>query len=321
MSADATQPTSARTIPWLDRLGPAWTVVVAVASLGVLPFGSSYLVGERPVSLVVADVDASILVPVALVCMSALGFAAMGWSVRDEAARRACLGAGAQTLSYGVALALATLPLALVYGSLELVDIAARQDTTTTPAEIVSTAGFAWPEAGRITVRLPLWGVLLNPLAVGLVLICGLGALRLPPFDLAAASAESLTSLHAEGSGLRLGNAVVADFVNTLLLAGYVVTLGLGGWSIPWLAESTLEPVLTKSYGLTVGALLCAALHATSFLVKTLLVFGFIRWVGSRMAPLPEARVSFLCFRLFVPLSIVNVFLTGWWLVARPGLS
>ncbi len=321
MSADATQPTASAPLPWLDRLGPAWTVVVAITSLGVIPFGSSYLVGERAIHLVVADLDASALVPIALVCMSALGFAAMGWSVRDAAARRACLGAGAQTLSYGVALALAALPLALVHGSLDLVEIAARQDTTSSLAELAAAAGLPWPEERSAAPTLPAWGLLLNPLAVVLVLVCGLGALRLPPFDAPAAEAESRTSLHAEGSGLRLGNAVIADVANTLLLAGLVVTLGLGGWSIPWLDESTLEGVLVKGYGPTLGTLLCAALHVGSFTVKLAFVFVSIRMLGRRMTPLGESRASFLCFRLFVPLAIVNVFATAWWLIARPGLT
>ena len=36
---------------------------------------------------------------------------------------------------------------------------------------------------------------------------------------------------------------------------------------------------------------------------------------------LAAERVRFLCFRLFVPLAIVDVFVTGYWVVARPGLS
>jgi len=310
-----------RPLPWLDRLGPAWTVVLAIASLGVLPFGSTYVAGDRALSLVVADVDASALLPVALACLSALGFAAMAWSVRDAAARRACLGAGAQTLSYGVALALAVLPLALVHGSLDLVEIAAGQDATFSLAEVAAHHALPWLDAWPISPRLPAWGVLLNPLAVALVFVCGLGALRLPPFDAVSAEAEVRTSLQAEGSGLRIGNAVVADAANAVLLAGFVVTLGLGGWSIPWLDESTLEGVLTRGYGPLFGAMICAALHVAAFTTKLALVLVVIRRVGRWLEPLAGERVAFLCFRLFVPLAIVNVFATGWWLVALPGPS
>ncbi len=321
MSTDASASTSLRPPPWLDRIGPAWCVVVAVASVGVIPMGSTYLAGDRAISLVIADLDGSALVPAALVCLSALGFAAMGWSVRDAGARRACLGAGAQTLSYGVAFALAVLPLALVQGSLDLVEIVAGQDATFTLGDVAVVHALPVREAWPAWPSLPAWGLLLNPLAVVLVTICGLGAMRLPPFDGVAAEAEARTALNAEGSGLRLGNAVIADFVNTLVLAGLVVTFGLGGWAIPWLAESELLSALVRGYGPGLGTLLGAGLHAGSFALKLLLVFVLLRAVGRRFSPLSESRMSFLCFRLFVPLAIVNVFVTGYWLVARPGLS
>ena len=252
-----------------------------------------------------------------LVCLSALGFAFMGWSVRDPAARRACLGAGAQTLSYGVAFSIAILPLALVQGSLDLTEIVARQDTTFSLADAAMpglASDSAWPS-------LPRWGLLLNPLAVLLVAVCGLGAMRLPPFDLAAADAEVRTAESAEGSGLRLGNAVVADVINALVLAGLIVTLGLGGWAIPWLDEASLIGAATRGYGAGLGTFAGATLHAATFIAKLALVFALLRLLGRRLAPIAEARVHVLCFRLFVPLAIVNVFATGYWLVARPGLS
>lgn len=308
-------------LPWLDRIGPAWTVVLAITSLGVIPFGSTYLFGDRRVSLVVADLDGSVLLPVAFVCMSALAFALMGWSVRDSGARRACLEAGAQVLSYGGALALAVLPLALFHGSLDLVDVVARQDRVISLAGVAEAHALPWPEAWPVWASLPGWGVFLNPLAVVLVVITGLGALRLPPFDQVSAEAEARTSLHTEGSGLRLGNAVLADGVNGVLLAAYVVSLGLGGWSIPWLDEASLTTSLTHGYGPQVGSLMVASLHVTAFVVKFVAVHACIRLVGRRIAPLAEARMIFLCFRLFVPLAIINVFMTGYWLVVRPGVG
>lgn len=321
MSAELAPRTPPRPLPWLDRLGPAWVLVVAITCLGLIPVGHTYSAGERALSLVVADLDGSALLLVALVCMSAIGFAAMGWSVRDPNARRACLGAGAQTLSYGGALALAVLPLALLMGSLDLVEIASRQDATISLAEIVESLGVSWPAAQKAAIGIPRWGLLMNPIAVALVTVCGLGAMRLPPFDGVSANAEALTSMHAEGSGLRLGNAVLADAANTLVLAGFVVTLGLGGWSVPWLDDATLRSLLVEGYGPVFGTALRAFVHVSVFAVKLGLVFSLLRALGRRVVPMTESRTIFLCFRLFVPLAIVNVFATGWWLVARTGVQ
>jgi len=320
LSAELAPSAAPRRLPWLDRLGPAWSLVVAITCLGLIPVGHTYSAGERAVSGVVADLDGSALLLVALVCMSAIGFAAMGWSVRDANTRRACLGAGAQTLSYGGALALAVLPLALLAGSLDLVEIAARQDATLSLTEVATSLGLSWPSEQAPAIGIPRWGLLLNPLAVCLVTVCGLAAMRLPPFDSVSAEAEALTSMHAEGSGLRLGNAVLADAANTVVLAAFVVTLGLGGWSVPWLDDATLRSALVHGYGPTLGTGLRALIHVSAFAVKLGLVFALLRAIGRRFAPMTGSRTIFLCFRLFVPLAIVNVFATGWWLVARPGM-
>lgn len=310
-----------RPLPWLDRLGPAWCVVLAVTSLGVLPFASTYVIGGRVWSGVVADVDGSALIPAALVCISALGFASMAWSVRTPAARRACIGAGAQTLSHGTALAIAILPLALVQGSLDLVEIAARQDATFTLVDAAVAQGLEAPDTWAAWPGLPRWGVLLNPIAMLLVAVCGLGAMRLPPFDLVAADAEARTALAAEGSGLRLGTAVLGDVANTWVLAGLLVTLGLGGWAIPWLDHATLLGVSTRGLGAGLGTFFGAAAHFVCFALKVGLVFVLLRALGRRLSPVPAERASYLCFRLFLPLALVNVFATGYWLVARPGLG
>lgn len=307
-------------LPWLDRFGPAWMLVMAVTGLGVIPFGATYPAGDGAISLVVADVDGSALLPVVLACMSAIGFALMGWSVRGFEARRACLGAGAQTLSYGGALALSVLPLAMLHGSLDLVAIATRQDTTLPLGDLAAALGVssgAWAEP---VLSLPRWGLVVHPLAVALVAVCGLGAMRLPPFDGVSAEAEARVSLHAEGSSLRLGTAVITDAANTLMLAAFLVTLGLGGWAIPWLDDATLRGALVHGYGPAFGTLLRAFLQVGVFSLKLVVVVMLLRAIGRRFPPMPEARMIFLCFRLFVPLAVVNVFATAYWLVARPGL-
>lgn len=327
MSAAFTRAGRTPTASWLHRLGPAWAVVMGVAGLAVIPFGGTYAVSsgtarESVVSLVAADLDGSALIPIAFIILSALGFGYMAWSVRDAGARVSCLRAGSQTLAHGVALALAAMPLLLIFGSLDLVEIAARQDGLWPLSHAPSVFGLPWPESGWAAgLSIPRWGVFMNPLAVLLVFVAGLGATRLPPFDTVAAEAEALTSLHAEGSTQRMGNAVVADGVNALLLSGFVVTLGFGGWAIPWVDEARLAAVTGELYGATLGTLLCAVLHVASFGVKVLLVMGVQRRMMRTWTPLAEDRMTFLCHRVLIPLAVANAFATGFWLVARPGLA
>jgi NADH-quinone oxidoreductase subunit H len=307
---------------WLNRLGPAWVLVCGFASLSVLPVGATYPSSTGHVALVGAQLDASALVPVALLCSSALGFAWMAWSVRDAGARSACLHAGSQTLAHAVALGLAMLPLLLVAGSLDLMVVASRQDTAWPLAQIARGFSLPWPDAGWVAgLALPAWGVVANPLAVLLVFVAGLGATRLPPFDAAAAEAEARTTLHAEGSTQRQGSAVLGDAVNALLVAGLVVSLGFGAWSLPWLDDATLAARLTSSLGASIGTFACAAIHVASFSAKTVLVLIVQRHIAKRWAPMSAARTSLLCLRVIYPIALANLFATGIWLVARAGLA
>ena len=316
---------------WLHRLGPAWLVVSGFAALAVIPVGGTYPTGERggaesgasgSVALVPADLDASALVPVALLCTSTLAHAWMAWSVRDAGARATCLRAGTWSLAYGVTLALAAMPLFLVFGSLDLAELALRQDTVWPLAQVARQASLPWHETGWLAaLSVPAWGVVANPLSVVLVFIAALGAARLPPFDAVAAEAEARTSLYADGSTQRTGNAVLADGVNTLLVAGFVVTLGFGGWSIPWLETARLVVTLDGLVGPGLGTFLTAAVHVGAFATKVVLVVTGLRFMATGWAPLAEDRIAFLCMRLLVPLAIANVFATALWLATRSGLS
>jgi NADH-quinone oxidoreductase subunit H len=269
-----------------------------------------------------ADLDASALVPVVLLCNSALAFGWMAWSVRDPGARAACLRAGAQTLSYGVALALAMLPLLLLAGSLDLVVVAARQDGVIALARVAGGLSLPWPESGFVAhATLPAWGVIANPLAVGLVALAAFGASRLPPFDAVAAEAEARVSANAEASTERSGNAVLADAVQSWAIAGLLVTLGLGAWSIPWIDAASMAAAFSKMFGATIGTFACATVHVASFATKTACVWLLIRVAARRATPLDEDRMTFLCLRVLIPLALVNAFATGFWLIAQSGLA
>jgi NADH:ubiquinone oxidoreductase subunit H len=118
-----------------------------------------------------------------------------------------------------------------------------------------------------------------------------------------------------------MGNAVLADGVAALALAGLVATLGFGAWSIPWLDDVTMSAGLARMYGPTIGALVCATLHVTSFAVKTLLVLLVLRRLAVHWPPIAGDRMTLLCLRVLIPIALANVFATGFWLVARPGLA
>ena len=90
-----------------------------------------------------------------------------------------------------------------------------------------------------------------------------------------------------------------------------VVTLFLGGWSIPWLSTHRLIGSLTGTFGVGAGTGLCLILHVVSFFVKVIVMIWLqmqIRWTLPRFR---YDQVMDLCWKIMLPLSLANAFVTG----------
>jgi NADH-quinone oxidoreductase subunit H len=101
----------------------------------------------------------------------------------------------------------------------------------------------------------------------------------------------------------------MADFLETVVIAGLTTSLFLGGWQVPWLfTEGVRFP-----WGATLAlpALLVVALQVGAFMVKVVLmifILMLVRWTLPRFRYDQAMRLGWLA--LF-PLSILNIVLTG----------
>jgi len=108
---------------------------------------------------------------------------------------------------------------------------------------------------------------------------------------------------------MKFGMFAMADFLETVVIAGMITGLFLGGWQIPYLASSGF----VFPWGGTVALphLLVTLLQVGSFLLKVSLMIWFlmlIRWTLPRFRYDQAMRLGWL--GLF-PLSILNIVLTG----------
>ena len=199
------------------KLAPYVAFLPAFLILAVLPFGpvqskvtaAPQLLGHR-FDYVIADFDSGLVLFLAMGALAFYGIVLAGWSSNSNYSLLGGLRAGAQMISYELAMGFAVVGVMLMAGSLSLVDIVDAQ-------------------AGNF------WDWFFIPQIVGGIVffIATIAELNRTPFDLAEAEQELVAGHLTEYSGMRWGMFYLAEYVNLVGVGAIVSTLYLGGWRAP----------------------------------------------------------------------------------------
>jgi NADH-quinone oxidoreductase subunit H len=160
---------------------------------------------------------------------------------------------------------------------------------------------------------LPKWGLVTQPLAFLLFLTAGIAATRRIPFDTPESESE-IIGYFVEYSGMKFGMFAMADFLETVVIAGMTTTLFLGGWQVPYLQAGGFH--LPGGTTLGLPHLAVVLLQVGAFMVKVglmIFVLMLIRWTLPRFRYDQAMRLGWL--GLF-PLCILNIVVTGLVLLA-----
>ncbi|MCE5252809.1 MAG: NADH-quinone oxidoreductase subunit NuoH [Actinomycetia bacterium] len=205
--------TPARADKPVFKLAPYIAFIPAFLVMAVLPFGP---VGGEPnlfgyrFDYVIANFDAGLVLFLAMCALGVYGVVLAGWSSNSNYSLLGGLRAGAQMISYELAMGFSVVGVMLMAGSMSLVDIVDRQ-------------------AGNF------WDWYFIPQIVGAVIffIASIAELNRTPFDLAEAEQELVAGHLTEYSGMRWGMFYFAEYVNLVVVSAIVSTLYLGGWRAP----------------------------------------------------------------------------------------
>jgi NADH-quinone oxidoreductase subunit H len=130
-----------------------------------------------------------------------------------------------------------------------------------------------------------------QPLAFIIFLVSIVAECKRVPFDLPEAEGELVAGFHAEYSGMRFGLFFVGEYINIIVLGGLATTFFLGGWNGPW-----LPPVV--------------------WFVLKVAAFAFLFiWIRGTLPRLRYDQLMHLGWKFLTPLALVNILLTGWWLM------
>jgi len=135
------------------------------------------------------------------------------------------------------------------------------------------------------------------PQAVGFVvfLVAGFAETRRIPFDLVEAESELVAGYHTEYSGMKFGLFLVGEYVAIILISTLITTLFFGGWLGPWLPG------------------------VVWFLVKTMAFITLFIVVRGTLPRLRYDQLMALGWKTTLPLSLINLLVTGAVVVARAG--
>lgn len=271
---------------FFHTLAPFISLVPAIAAFAIVPFGGRYELFGREVHLVIADLDVGILYVFALAGLATYGTVLAGWSSRSNWSLLGGLRASAQMLSYEVAMGLSIIGLIMVYGSLKLTDIGAIQENFFR------------------------WGIFLQPVGFIIFMTCAIAENKRIPFDIPEAESELVAGYFTEYSGMKFVMFWMAEFLEMVTISAVVTTLFFGAWHIPFVTDAMLLSWFAPA-GPNGAAALAMLVNIAVFFAKV----SFFIWLQMTIRwTLPRFRydqVMRMCWKMLLPLSLVNLSLTG----------
>jgi NADH-quinone oxidoreductase subunit H len=289
---------------FLHTLAPCLALFPALVTFAVIPFGDVLQIGERVINLQVANLNVGILYIFAMTSLGVYGLVIGAWASNNKFSLLGGVRGSAQMISYEVALGLSVIGILMVYGSLDLQEIARSQGTL-----IRDWLPESWAFLKVAVGWLPAWGIFLQPLAFLLFFTAAIAETRRIPFDLPEAESELVAGSHVEYSGGKFLMFFAAEFAEIVTVAALVTTLFFGGWQVPYLMRDGFH--FPWGGSLLLPHLAVVLLQVGAFTFKVLLFCWLqilLRWSVPRFR---YDQVMRLGWKMLLPAALVNVMITA----------
>jgi NADH-quinone oxidoreductase subunit H len=268
-------------------LAPMLSIIPALVTFAVIPIAAPLPTPWGLVPMVIADVPVGILFLLAFSSLGVFGIVIAGWSSSNKYALLGGLRAGAQMISYEIALGMSLLSVFFLVGNVTLPEIVWGQQSMGLWFAIPLSASFFffWISAFAETNRLP--------------------------FDLPEAESELVTGYHTEYSSMKFSMFFIAEYAHILTISMVMATLFLGGWDIPGWAGDNMRALPDGTVIGAEPAVWKTILTFFAFAAKTfffILVFMLVRWTVPRFR---YDQVMDLGWKLMLPSALVVVTVTA----------
>jgi NADH-quinone oxidoreductase subunit H len=268
----------------LYMAAPLLTLIPALITFAVIPFGTSVTVMGKTYPLVIAPgVDVGVIYLLAISSMGIYGILMAGWSSGNKYSLLGSLRGASQVISYELGISLSLLTVVMWTGSFDFTKIVAAQ-----------TGG--WPN---------LWFAFGHFLGFVVFVVSAFAETNRLPFDLPEGESEIVAGYHTEYSGLRFAMFFMGEYANMITASAFVTLLFLGGWNLPFVDYAWFGPLW--------GGILSAAVFFGK-IAFCMVVFIWVRWT------LPRFRYDQLMnlgWKRLFPLAVLNFVLIATWILLR----
>ncbi|HEY1226997.1 MAG TPA: NADH-quinone oxidoreductase subunit NuoH, partial [Ramlibacter sp.] len=246
-------------------IGPIMTIMPALAAWVVVPFGPE---------AALANVNAGLLLLLAITSMEVYGIIIAGWSSNSKYSFMGAMRASAQMISYEIPMGFVMVVILMVSGSLNFSDIVGGQTRGYFVSHGVNILSWNW---------LPLL-----PLFV-IYLTSALAECNRHPFDVVEGESEIVAGHMVEYSGMSYAMFMLAEYANMILVSFIGSIMFLGGWAAPF---SFLE------FGGAFGGFFWLA-------VKAFMILSLFIWVRGTFPRYRYDQIMRLGWKVFIPLTLV----------------
>jgi NADH-quinone oxidoreductase subunit H len=210
------------------------------------------------------------LYPMAIGSVAIYGVLTAAWSSNNKWSILGGMRVSAQMVSYELAMSLAVVAVFMRTGGYD-------------PHEIIRA------QAG-------LWNVVPQFLGFIVFSTCMFAETNRLPFDFAEGESEIVAGYLTEFGSMKFALMYLSEYIHLVTAAALIVTLYLGGWRVPFLADP--------------GVLL----SVIAFLVKLLFVCWVFVWVRWTLPRFRYDQLMKLGWKIMLPLALANLLLHAWWM-------
>ena len=252
-------------------IAPMLAIAPALAAWAVIPFTDT---------VVLANIDASLLYIMAITSIGVYGVILSGWASNSKYAFLGAMRSAAQMVSYEIAMGFSLICVLMVSNSLNLIDIVNAQDQGRFAGWGLGFLSWNW---------IPLFPMFI------VYLISGTAELNRAPFDVAEGESEIVAGFHIEYSGMAFALFFLAEYANMILVAALTSIMFMGGW---------LSPVGFLPDGII-----------WLFAKMSFVLFLFL-WFRATFPRYRYDQLMRLGWKVFVPICLVWLVVVGVWMMS-----